>query len=751
MRLSKTIFTLSTAMMVGLGSILAQDCNAVVFMVQNTSNAAEALQVNYVISQNGVAVEDGMWSVSPDGGMVMFTVCLEVGCYLLSMSGDGVNPESVAVEMQTSDTIQLLQWGMGEDGAWITEFCAEEEEFFDCPTAIDFAAGEGCSWAFEIGSFQEGEEVLWDFGDGQESVWGGHFIEYEYEEPGDYQVTAWFTSYLCPMGVQLATTIEVDGCGEGNEECEIDMEVSSVGGMWYTFEVPGIEDGATFLWYIDGMLIEGASGSIFEAGFDFNPFWTVCVEVYTDDCPEGAEACYANMEQTDCPQEIYVTSEGCWYLFSIGENEEAQVHWYVNGILVEESGIAFDINFEESGDYVIEAVYWAEGCDGMTFTIAVNAECGNNECPLEIAYDDVECDVFFLEALNVPDGANLFWTLDGEPYEYGLAEMVFTIEDEECHILGVGYESDNCPEGFAYSEVQICPDCEEDECTLELVWEPLADGIYLFSAVTSDGTLFEGDLNWWTGGENVGNSNPFAWTWDSEEAGIESMCMGYGPANTSEICEACIELETSPIACEEVQLVINADWVAEGSWTFGLLLEAEIEGWNIEGWSFDLNFEVTGIVSDTLTFCIPTACFEVIANYEVPIGGGLESFVILALLNGNNPEILIDLLAGEMFDFGLLPDCLGVMGTADWSTSTSETGAEVWPNPAQSLLNWSLPMDAFQGEMRVQTLDGRAWKRWSIQGSRGMISCADWPTGMYLVTWLEGDKILGRERVMISK
>jgi hypothetical protein len=51
----------------------------------------------------------------------------------------------------------------------------------------------------------------------------------------------------------------------------------------------------------------------------------------------------------------------------------------------------------------------------------------------------------------------------------------------------------------------------------------------------------------------------------------------------------------------------------------------------------------------------------------------------------------------------------------------------------------------------VQTLDGRAWKRWSIQGSRGMISCADWPTGMYLVTWLEGDKILGRERVMISK
>ncbi|MDE0872122.1 MAG: hypothetical protein OSA37_09415 [Flavobacteriales bacterium] len=723
MRLIKTIFTLSIAMMVGLGSILAQDCNAVVFSVQNTSNDVGALQVNYVISQNGVAVEDGMWSVSPDDGMV-FTVCLEVGCYLLSISGEGVNPESVAVEMQTSDTIQLLQWEMGEDGAWITEFCAEEEEFFDCPTAIDFAAGEGCSWAFEIGSFQEGEEVLWNFGDGQESVWGGHFIEYEYEEPGDYQVTAWFTSYLCPMGVELATTIEVDGCGEGNEECEIglesesigchlyevvatgypedasiwwiwqgadlgdgpsitldvttiqegeecgvlevgfespncafggyaaeifclesceeeceiDMEVSSVGGMWYTFEVPGLEDGATFLWYIDGMLMEGESSSIFEAGFDFNPYWTVCVEVFTDDCPEGAEACYANMEQTDCPEEINVTSEGCWYLFVIGGNEEAQVHWSVNGILVQESGIAFDINFEESGDYLIEAVYWAEGCDGMTFTIAVNAECGNNDCPIEMVSDEMECDVFFLEALNVPDGANLFWTLDGEPYEYGLAEMVFTIEDEECHILGVGYESDNCPEGFAYSEVQICPDCEEDECTLELVWEPLADGIYLFSAVTSDGTLFEGDLNWWTGGENVGNSNPFAWTWDSEEAGIESMCMSYGPLNTSEICEACIELETSPIACEEVQLVMNADWVAEGSWTFGLLLEAEIEGWNIEGWSFDLNFEVTGSVSDTLTFCIPMACFEVMANYEVPMGGGLESCLIFGFVKRENKE-----------------------------------------------------------------------------------------------------------------
>ena len=90
----------------------------------------------------------------------------------------------------------------------------------------------------------------------------------------------------------------------------------------------------------------------------------------------------------------------------------------------------------------------------------VNTEgCGGEDpCPLDLVWEEIECDQFFIEALNQPEGVTLFWTLDGEPYDYGAAEMIYTFEEDGCHVFGVGYETPYCPEG-AFAEVDICSDC----------------------------------------------------------------------------------------------------------------------------------------------------------------------------------------------------------------------------------------------------------------------------------------------------
>ena len=53
----------------------------------------------------------------------------------------------------------------------------------DCPGSMYVGEADDCGcFEFEVGSFQEGEVVEWDFGDGTIET-GGHYITHCYEEP----------------------------------------------------------------------------------------------------------------------------------------------------------------------------------------------------------------------------------------------------------------------------------------------------------------------------------------------------------------------------------------------------------------------------------------------------------------------------------------------------------------------------------------------------------------------------------------
>jgi hypothetical protein len=642
----------------------AQECVPFEFWVLNQSDEGNTIVMNFAISNADGAVEtEGVWEVTSAGLTAEF--CFAPGCYSIALSGDGVSSETVGLELFQSDFVQILELTpAAEEGYWDAAFCIEQGWQYNCPDAIGYAEGEGCTWAFEIGSFQEGEEVMWNFGDGSEPIWGGHFIEYEFETAGTYEVNAFFTSYDCPMGVELQTVIEVSGCGEA--ECVLEMEVSTQDGMFYTFSIPDELANYEIQWYIDGQPIEGANSTSFEAGFDFNPNWSVCVDVYTEACPDGMEACYSNLE---------------------------------------------------------------------------------GDCALDLVWNEVECNQFVIEAVGQPEGATLVWTLDGEFYDYLTPEIVFTFEEEGCHVFGVGYETPDCPEGV-FAEVEICSDCPPmEECELNVDYVELSEGIYLFSVYTPNGELFDGELNWWTNGGYVGSENPFAWTWDLEEPMTMDMCFDYSSWQDCPSGEMCIQVESQGMACEEVQLVLDGSWTAEVDWAFELGLEAFIDGWEIAGWSFEETWSANGELSDTLTICVPPACFDAFWGWEAA-NVDVESLLISVLITGMDPVALFDWF--DPFNdagFGLLPDCMETVETDEIAREL----LNVWPNPASHSFQWKVPSDGTGGEWTVYAADGRLVHSERTTAQAGTWNVATWPCGLYHAIFVADGRQPLRQQLVVFR
>ena len=642
----------------------AQECVPFEFWVVNQSDEGNAIAMNFAISSADGGVEtEGVWEVASAGLTAEF--CLTPGCYSIVLSGDGVSSETVGLELFQSDFVQILELTpAAEQGYWDATFCIEQGWQYNCPDAIGYAEGEGCTWAFEIGSFQEGEEVMWNFGDGSEPIWGGHFIEYEFETAGTYEVNAFFTSYDCPMGVELQTVVEVSGCGEA--ECVLEMEVSTEDGMFYTFSIPDELANNEIQWYIDGQPIEGANSTSFEAGFDFNPNWSVCVDVYTEACPDGMEACYSNLE---------------------------------------------------------------------------------GDCALDLVWNEVECNQFVLEAVGQPEWATLVWTLDGEFYDYLTPEIVFTFEEEGCHVLGVGYETPDCPEGV-FAEVEICSDCPPmEECELNVDYVELSEGIYLFSVYTPSGELFDGELNWWTNGGYVGSENPFAWTWDLDEPMTMDMCFDYSSWQDCPSGEMCIQVESQGMACEEVQLVLDGSWTAEVDWSFELGLEAFIDGWEIGGWSFEETWSAAGELSDTLTICVPPACFDAFWGWEAA-NVDVESLLISVLIAGMDPVALFDWF--DPFNdpgFGLLADCNGTVEIAD----VPGEAAAVWPNPVQTQVRWQLPASSKASRLSVYDAGGQLVYEQPITVHVGRWEVSGWPAGLYTAVWSGNGEVPVRSKFLVLR
>jgi hypothetical protein len=339
----------------------------------------------------------------------------------------------------------------------------------DCPTTT-FYQGDGCSWQFEIGSFSPGENVTWNFGDGTE-IDGGHFIEYVYDAPGEYQVTAFYTSNGCPNGTAFSFDINVEGCGN---ECDPYLEVTNDGCNYTVTLFPELGWIDQVYWTVNNLTMVGSTTMTFE--LPEQGLNVICAESVNTICNQGYSIC-TTVESIGCAADC---TPYLFHLIAPVEPGAVQIiNWQIageNGIV--ESGVQTFVNDNPTfvqdfclpdGCYSIliqsttpvqNTQVWMSNANGETpwsadpiwdslsayFQFGVNADCNDTEdCTLEVAYSQTENGNNLFTAFPSFDGAVVDWFLDGEFYETG--NIVDGVFDAGVHEMCASYETPNCPEG----------------------------------------------------------------------------------------------------------------------------------------------------------------------------------------------------------------------------------------------------------------------------------------------------------------
>jgi PKD repeat protein len=201
-----------------------------------TGIVAEAIDCdNYVLHVQGIDNADVSWAFgdgsNENGGIIVDHTWQENGVYV-------VTAEINAPQCPIMPPIGIITM---RDTIYVE--CTPAVE---CPTEIWSGASAECGVInFEIGSFVEGENVTWFTGDNSGPQQGGHFFSHTYVAAGTYDVCAFYTSPLCPNGVELCTTIIVEPCEQPCNDIGfgIDSYVLDGGTPWLTYMISNVETG----------------------------------------------------------------------------------------------------------------------------------------------------------------------------------------------------------------------------------------------------------------------------------------------------------------------------------------------------------------------------------------------------------------------------------------------------------------------------------------------------------------------------
>ena len=577
------------------------------------------------------------------------------------------------------DDVHVVQAGYETpecpEGVW-NVVSVESEDCNDCPTIEDFWAGtfEGSClhWQFEIGSFAEGEEVVWNYGDGTEEI-GGHYTDHEYEEDGVYVITAYFTSNDCPDGVYLTYTIEIDCV----EDCDLWMGIEEYDCDSFTLFAETSTEAPVF-WYIND--------EYFDTGYalDWEPteegVYEICAGIETPECPEGFWVCdEVVVSCNDCPTiyDFYAGQMGddclAWE-FEIGSFAEGEeVLWDFGDGTTIFDGHYTDHEYNEAGVYVVTAYYTSFDCpDGVWLTYSIEVE-SCSDCVLEVDYFYETCEVIYFDSYTLEDSDDVAWYYDGE-YQVSGDDATIGFPTEGWHTVCAVYETPECPDGVEWchdfyidyddcdcTEVGFAFDSDMEEGGPEIIgwtlynqtteevegtgfcyydyetlycdaWACLPDGCYLVT-LWGIGNDFDGD---WDGIFSA----PFIG---------EEMLETYN--HSTDDCECYVSYEFSLNSdCEEevdCYLEISADQIDEDSFIF----EADVPEGATVTWDFgDGNTETGNLVDYTYS---EPGCYVVCAFYETDdCPDGLEACVTVIVEEEDCTELTISISA-ELTEFDL--------------------------------------------------------------------------------------------------
>lgn len=560
----------------------------------------------------------------------------------------------------------------------------DEIALIDCPEAIESVEYGGCEWGFEVSNFQVGETATWTFGD--DVVSGGHYAEYVFGGDGVYPVTVSFSSDVCPEGVTLETTVEVDGCSE--PDCSLELLVDSLDNDSVIIVTPtGFPMDVELIYSLNGVVFqEGGWAMTLPYGIGNEP-WQVCVQYVSEDCPDGVVACMGSEDyESGCPDEIWVGGAECEFIFSICDfTEGEQVFWEFSDSTTAEGHFTWH-TFEENGWYEACATYVSPSCPDTT-VLCTWVDVGDCACLEE---EDAElmwmpdstgdCSGWFLLEMMQPDGYSIFWD-----YGDGASETGYSLWSEHQYAESGTYEacatvtSPACPEGSTWCIEVVVEDCPGVTCELDIVvdWtDPEAGWALLIADGVPEGAVVE----WFNEDGDLIATGEVA---DLVDVG-GTVCAMYETPECPEGVEACVELEPWEPDEFDCDLDIEAVQEADGSWTLTALTDSsEGDGflWTLSDGSILNGQEINHTFaagSAIETACVTATfwdCDEVLsACIDLENGGEEGCEEVEVTLDG---ETLAELLSGLEMMWTLYGDLFDLEGELILDPEEEEPGTLV--------------------------------------------------------------------------
>ncbi len=526
-----------------------ETCTDVQFGLLNLTS--DITSVDWSLTGPGITFAEG--TAEYDGfGTEWIDLCIEEGCYYFEVtSEEGLfSNNTFSLSKQGISGPVTLEGVVNTPFVLGFEFCVGPTLVYPAPCPSELWYNASCEVVeFEIGSFQEGEVGIWDFGDGT-IVEGGHYITHDYQQPGEYYVCVEFSSNECE-GTTECMWIYVPPCNE----CPTDIYVDVNPNCLATFILEGgSEDGQTF-WVLEDELVNDGS-PYFDQIIEEEGWHTICAEYIGPGC-DGTYICtefYVDAcGQDECQAEIGIyLFEGCFAeIFLEGVDYETPVYWSIGDEYFNlESNYGFGYQFEETGWYNVCVEFWTEECGGQYICEEIYIEGCGASCEAEIIGSVNNCFGFFYVE-GISDEVSIDWDINGDQLPNQInTGLGYDFEENGWQTICASFYTEEC--GFQ----EICTDifvqgCD-DSCNPSInFWTESCFGYF-----NIDGIPDNVSINWLVDGVDYQEMYNTGFYFDFTENGWHQVCASF----FTEACgyqELCTEVFIDGCSTEECEAEID--------------------------------------------------------------------------------------------------------------------------------------------------------------------------------------------------
>ena len=788
-------------------NVIEQSCGNFVFYLTETpvgnviwdfgdgNNTTGSIEIQHSFAEDGTYVVSAIFSgpECPETSMLFATV--EVNCgiencpafigvesidcdtYVFSLDGvetgdvawdfgDGITENSSVTADHTYASngvyiVTAVYNGPACPMAWTNVLtvqvnCSSEIE---CPTEIWSGAGAECGvMNFEIGSFVDGENVTWFPGDGSGPQQGGHFFTHTYTAPGNYDVCAFYTTPLCPNGIELCTSIIIEACNENL--CPTGITAEAIDCDTYVLHVEGI-DNADVAWdFGDGT--SGNGGINADHTWLENGVYIVTAEINAPQCPIMPPIGIITMVYTvqvecasavECPTEIWSgAGTECGVMnFEIGSFVDGEnVMWFPGDETgAVEGGHFFSHTYANPGTYNVCAFYTTPLCpNGVELCTTITVEACEQPCNaigfgidsyvleggtpwLTYMISNVESgmlvtsgvaeytenDPYFDTPLCLPDGCYYLSIDNNNPLLIGQGVNIFFIlnsvnlmenatiiyQDEIAITYLIGVNTD-CA-GPPSCEAAFEPIYTNTPGHIEFINNSEFSGIAEFVWEYGNGTTSDGP-----GGNVYYESN-----------GVYTVCLTVTTGNCSNTSCQVVVVDDMETPCEfnEVTVVVDANYFEPINELIEFSVSVPL------GPVYQMSIETDGILNDTLSLCIPDGCYSVSIYSSLPV----QALSIVCAIEGLNVQQLGDLQlnigeSSSTATIGVNMDC--TIGVEETTSAT----VNAFPNPASDNIQF-VCKEAIQ-HIEIFDMTGKRVETLDPNQTQVQFNTSAWSNGLYV-------------------